>query len=354
MQGQITAVHSNRICSVAVCFLLLLCNAAYGQTPVPGADLPGLSDPPGLSRYAGSVLVYRNDSAYDEVKLPVSKSTNVDGKIVAPKTLDRSGQRTALQYITPAGKSALEVLRNYQQATKPAGFETVYECAGDGCGRTPDISRYYFAALVMPESYWASVGDRTPAYCGGSQRIGDFRYAVLDNKTTGATLAVMTWRPGDVSSYCVESDYKARASVFVVSIQAKAREQLMETLTASEMGQSLTATGKVAVYGILFDTNKAEIKAESAASLEQIAALLKQQATLKLHVVGHTDSVGNLPANLDLSKRRADSVAAALTRDHGIARDRLTANGVGSLAPVASNASEAGKAKNRRVELVLQ
>ena len=71
-------------------------------------------------------------------------------------------------------------------------------------------------------------------------------------------------------------------------------------------------------------------------------------------MVGHTDNVGNLPANLDLSRRRADAVAAALARDYGIARDRLTANGVASLAPVASNGSDAGRAKNRRVELVLQ
>ncbi len=340
--------------AIVASLLSIVCAVAHGQTPVPTADLSGLSDPPGLSRYAGSVLVYRNDSAYDEVKLPIAKSTTVDGKIVAPKTLDRAGQRVSLQYITPVGKSALEVLRNYQQAAKPAGFETVYECASEACGRTPDISRYHFAALVVPESYWNSIGDRSPAYCGGSQGIGDFRYAVLDNKTSGATLAVMTWRPGDVSSYCVQADYKARASVVVVSIQPKAREQLMETLTASEMGQSLTATGKVAVYGILFDTNKADIKAESKASLEQIGTLLKQQGSLKLHVVGHTDNVGSLPANLDLSRRRADAVAAALGKDYGIARDRLTANGVASLAPVASNTSDAGKAKNRRVELVLQ
>ena len=334
--------------------LLLVGTVAHGLTPVPTADLKGLSDPPGLSRYAGSVLVYRADASYDEVKFPISKTANINDKIAAPKTLDRSGQRVSLQYITPAGKSSLEVLRNYQQATKPAGFETVYECAGEACGRTPDISRYHFSSLLMPETYFTSVGARTPAYCGGGQGIGDVRYAVLDNKSTGSALAIMTWRPGDVSSDCMQAEYRAHAGVFVVSIQGKEREQSMETLSASEMGQSLTATGKVAVYGILFDTNKADIKAESKASLEQIGTLLKQQGSLKLHVVGHTDNVGNLPANLDLSKRRAGAVTGALSKDYGIARDRLTANGVASLAPVASNASDAGKAKNRRVELVLQ
>jgi len=64
--------------------------------------------------------------------------------------------------------------------------------------------------------------------------------------------------------------------------------------------------------------------------------------------------VGTLPANLDLSRRRADAVAATLSQGWGIARDRLTANGVASLAPVASNRDEAGRARNRRVELVLQ
>ena len=143
-------------------------------------------------------------------------------------------------------------------------------------------------------------------------------------------------------------------SVMVFHIKAKEMEQKMTLLSASEMSQSLSASGKVAIYGILFDTNKADIKPESKASLAQIGALLKQQLTLKLHVVGHTDNVGALAANIDLSKRRADAVVNALAKDYGIARERLTANGVASLAPVASNADDAGKAKNRRVELVLQ
>ena len=339
---------------VLAVLLLATATAASADTAVPTQDLKGLTDPPGLARYAGSVLVYRDDVAYDEVKLPIAKTRDVDGTSALTRSLDRSGQRTALQYVTPAGRSALEVVRSYQQASKPAGFETVFECAGEACGDTRDIQKNTFMALVVPDSYWAKADDHTPAACAGGTRTGEFRYAVLDNKATGAVIAVSSWRPGDVSVYCAEAEFKKRSSVFVVKVEPKAREQRMETLSASEMNQSLTANGKVAVYGILFDTNKSDIKPESKASLDQIGALLKQQGALKLHVVGHTDNVGNLPANLDLSKRRADAVAAALSRDYGIARDRLTANGVGSLAPVSSNASDAGKAKNRRVELVLQ
>ena len=71
-------------------------------------------------------------------------------------------------------------------------------------------------------------------------------------------------------------------------------------------------------------------------------------------MVGHTDSVGGFDSNLALSKRRADAVAAALVKDYGIAANRMVGNGVASLAPVASNSSDEGRAKNRRVELVPQ
>jgi OmpA-OmpF porin, OOP family len=96
------------------------------------------------------------------------------------------------------------------------------------------------------------------------------------------------------------------------------------------------------------------IKPESAAAVAEIARLLTNTASLSLHVVGHTDNVGALAQNMDLSKRRAAAVVAALTTTHKIAATRLHAEGVGPLAPVASNDSEAGRAKNRRVELVKQ
>jgi OmpA-OmpF porin, OOP family len=82
--------------------------------------------------------------------------------------------------------------------------------------------------------------------------------------------------------------------------------------------------------------------------------LLDAQPSLRLHVVGHTDNVGTLPHNMTLSKQRADAVVSALVNDYKMAASRLIANGVGPLAPVASNAAEEGRAKNRRVELVAQ
>jgi outer membrane protein OmpA-like peptidoglycan-associated protein len=123
---------------------------------------------------------------------------------------------------------------------------------------------------------------------------------------------------------------------------------------ASAMGDDITNSGHVAVYGIYFETGKSDINEKSAEAIGQISTLLKNNSSLKLYVVGHTDNVGSIDSNLKLSKDRADAVVNSLTANYGISPDRLKAYGVASLAPVASNDTEEGKAKNRRVELVKQ
>jgi outer membrane protein OmpA-like peptidoglycan-associated protein len=123
---------------------------------------------------------------------------------------------------------------------------------------------------------------------------------------------------------------------------------------AAAMGNDINATGHVAVYGIYFDSGKSLIKPESAQAIAEIAKLLQGQPGLKLYVVGHTDNEGGVESNVRLSQDRAEAVLQALVRDHGIAAARLRAFGCGLFAPVASNDSDAGKAKNRRVELVKQ
>jgi outer membrane protein OmpA-like peptidoglycan-associated protein len=123
---------------------------------------------------------------------------------------------------------------------------------------------------------------------------------------------------------------------------------------AEAMGNDINSTGHVSVYGIFFDTGKSEIKPESDTAIAQISKLLKNLESLKLYVVGHTDNVGAIDANMKLSKDRADAVVNSLITKYGIPAVRLKSYGVASLAPVASNDTEEGRAKNRRVELVKQ
>jgi len=123
---------------------------------------------------------------------------------------------------------------------------------------------------------------------------------------------------------------------------------------AEAFSNNIKATGHAAIYGIHFDTGKSVIKPESDAALAEIVKLLNGDANLKVNVVGHTDSVGGIESNMKLSQDRANAVVQALIGKHGIEANRLKAYGVGPLSPVASNDTEEGKAKNRRVELVKQ
>ena len=120
------------------------------------------------------------------------------------------------------------------------------------------------------------------------------------------------------------------------------------------MNAALGRDGRIVLYNILFDFDKADIKPESKPQLEEIARLLQASPNLRLHVVGHTDNVGQLAYNMDLSRRRSQSVVQALVQANGIAAARLTGHGVGPLAPVAPNTDDAGRARNRRTELVPQ
>lgn len=110
--------------------------------------------------------------------------------------------------------------------------------------------------------------------------------------------------------------------------------------------------GKWVTHGILFDVNSANVKPESYGSLKEIANVLKENADIKVKIVGHTDSDGNDAANLELSKQRAASVKITLATDFGIDESRMETDGKGETEPIDKNDTPAGKANNRRVEFV--
>lgn len=119
-----------------------------------------------------------------------------------------------------------------------------------------------------------------------------------------------------------------------------------------DLYKALAETGRVTADGIFFDTNSDRLRPESAPVLEQIGAMLSQHADMRLAIEGHTDNVGVAAANQTLSQKRAAAVKTYLVEKHHVDAARLTASGFGSTKPVAPNADEAGRQKNRRVELV--
>ncbi len=164
------------------------------------------------------------------------------------------------------------------------------------------------------------------------------------------------WVNGKVNKNGQEVWFQAEKGNGVIWLRVVEKQAMAQYIAAdaAAMGNDLKATGHIALYGIYFDTNKSEVKPESKPALDEIAKLLKQDPGLRLKVVGHTDGTGSLDANMKLSQARGEAVVQALVTQHGIAPSRLKGYGVGPLAPVATNDTEDGRAKNRRVELVKQ
>lgn len=282
-------------------------------------DVQGSKDHPLVSRYPGSVITTYVQREYDEFELPLGGLHR--GKLEKSQHLE--GKLTYILYVYPQERSVLEVYRNYESALRNAGFQVLFACESvEKCGSG------YFQGFPGRNQWW---NDREPV----------------------RHLSARLSRPqGDVyvSLHVQTGQYATELNV----IEMKPMEAGLVTVNAASLASDISRTGHTALYGIYFDTGKAEVKPESDAALTEIAKLLQQDPQLKLHVVGHTDNVGALASNMDLSRRRADAVVKVLTTKHGVAAARLDAQGVGPLAPVAPNKDEAGRAKNRRVELVKQ
>lgn len=127
---------------------------------------------------------------------------------------------------------------------------------------------------------------------------------------------------------------------------------MKQEVTAIGIKGSIDSQGKMALYGIFFDTGKSDIKTESEKELKEVAAYLQTNPTVSVFIVGHTDNVGEPAANLTLSKNRGEAVKQYLVSKHQIDAKRLSGDGAGQLCPVTSNDSEAGRKLNRRVEIV--
>jgi len=324
---------------VATMCLLAFCNAMAEDRP--GKDVAGSHDHPIVSRFRGSVIAGYQVQDYDRVDLPMGKYAH--GKVPTEAV---EGRITRIFYIAPAGKSALEVFRNFQQALANAGFQSRFECHGQGdggCGAdapaafdfanevTNPLLDSLQARNAMVETLEAVSGD-VHALTAHLQRAQD---------TVGVSLLVSK-----------SNDDPAGVLLQIAESRPMATGQV--TVDAKAMSEGLQQTGHIALYGIRFATDSAALDPSSKETLVQMADLLKSQPTLKVYIVGHTDDTGTLAHNLALSQQRAEAVVKSLVGDYHIAPTRLAAKGLASFAPVANNHEKSGRARNRRVELVEQ
>lgn len=255
-------------------------------------DIEGSKDPALFTRMPDHYISYYVDKEFEKFDFQTGED----------KFQSVEGHYYQINYSLKENKQpvgGLQVTRNYANAVKNIGGKVVYEWYDSGSGRV----------MLKVEKGGAEVWAQVE--CNGS---GYYRLDLVE---------------------------KSLMNQDVVA-------------DANNMANTIKATGKVAVYGIYFDTGKSELKPESLNALVEISKLLNADPSLKLYVVGHTDNAGTFESNIKLSMARAAEVINALVTKHSVNAANLKPFGNGPCAPVATNDTVDGKALNRRVELVKQ
>ena len=311
--------------------------ALLAAVSVHAADVPGSKDHPLVTRYPASTITWYETQAFERYRIAVGPVT---GYRKIDDWVEAEGKLTRINYTLKGVRSVQEVYANYLNAVKKAGFTVLAE--GSEKSLSPQGKIGHRGVLTV---HYAA----NPTPPGATQLLSG-------TATSGGSgyFAARLKRPADtVFVIAGATQYKEDEVIVLIDIvEQRAMEDGLITVDAAAMSKDLAAYGKVALYGIHFDHDKATIRPESKAALTEIATLLKNQPALKVYVVGHTDGQGTTEYNMRLSVDRARAVVAALTKDYGIAAGRLEPHGVGPLVPVATNQSDGGRAKNRRVELV--
>ncbi|MCL4744415.1 MAG: OmpA family protein [Burkholderiaceae bacterium] len=300
-----------RNASFLAIFLAVVCANAIAA---PAAK----TDHPLVSPYEGSTMRRSDVKEFDQY----SAFTGMDEKGKEPTGLALEGKVTKLFYTKPKDRSILEVFRNYEDAVRAAGAKILYTC---------DQEKRECAA--------AYAGPTLQKYSGLhaiSNLAGRYLLARFDQ--------------GGHTAYVAIAVGQTFTDVHVVEV--KGMDTGMVKLDAAALGKGLDNKGYVVVDGIYFDTDKAVLQAQSKQALMEVAKLLKARPEMMVYVVGHTDMKGSFSHNQTLSGDRARAVVDELATNYGIRRDRMEGHGVGPLAPQATNASDSGRAENRRVVLV--
>ena len=300
--------------------LFLLSTNLFAQRTT---DIEGGKDYPLISRFKGSVIEWQQQKNFDRYFILTLKdnkltSREIDGKI------------TRIQYSAGKEHSAFEIGKSYENALQNAGFEILTALNEHNC-ETNLSEKLYIGEFDGLNQLPA--GSLKPDFNAG------FYYLNAKKAVQGKDVYLTV--------YVTYSGYP------LITFDA-VEVQSMDTdlVTVKQLDEGISQEGHIAIYGIYFDSGKSAVKPESAQALKNIAEYINAHANKKFIIVGHTDNTGSFDSNIKLSKERASAVMGKLTAEYGVRTEQLRTYGDGSTAPVTSNATEDGKAKNRRVEIV--
>lgn len=315
----------------------LICSLAFASPAAAQScpDLQGFAPLEGIPVYDGACLYGAEDAGFAQFDMPIGPFKNG-----GPDVLSIEGTHQRRLYVAPKGVSAFDLFSNYRNALAQAGYSTLFECIGRKCGSPHAL----LGKLVI-------YGQRKLENLGAKSEFAlymDEGEHYLAAKSADGTRHIAVY-VGQNKKAPISGDASERAAVHIDLVTAAALQAKM--IDAAAMAAGISEDGHIALDNIYFDFGTAVLSPDSAPALAEMVKLLTENAALKVYIVGHTDWVGNADANQTLSTQRAQAVVDALTAA-GIDATRLGAAGMGLFAPRASNATEAGRALNRRVELV--
>jgi len=288
-------------------------------------DIEGGKDYPLVSRFKGSVIEWYQNNDFDRYFILSLKDNNLTPYEV-------NGKITRIQYSTGKEHSVFEISKSYENALKNAGFNILVSLDESNCNVNLSEHLYngeFNGLNKLPR------GSIKPDY------DGKFSYLAAKKRIENKNIYIVVY-----------TTFWGNPLITFDAIESQAMDDNL--VTVKNLDESITVTGHIAIYDIHFDTGKSEIKSESADALQNIAEYLNAHSDKKYIIVGHTDNVGDFEANLKLSKERSEAVKNELVSKYSVKAEQLIAYGDGQTAPVATNSTDEGKAKNRRVEIVEQ
>ena len=296
-------------------------------------DIPGAGDHPDIPRLDRSYIVHYDASDYDSLRLPTGP-LETDA---AASYVETEGEVLKLSYLfEDTETTTLRIIRSYEEALQERDFKILYSAGGQ------DLSSDGGRLFMNRASDILKRGVRD--CCRMANRDRDIRYLAAQSEESGVTVGIAAFNA-------------RRHDGPTVSLAAATDAEMVDQmahrpLDPSDVKSGLVDEGRVALQDILFELDSDRILDESEEALAVVADVLTEQDDLSVLIVGHTDASGDFRYNLELSMARATAVVDWLEDEGGIAGERLRPAGAGMLAPIASNRSEAGRAKNRRVEIV--
>jgi len=320
-------------------FATPLIAAALVTVTAAAADVDGAIEHPLVTRYPGQEIRWQQIENYMPYRVPVGPVT---GYRSIGEWIDTEGRVTRTFYrYQGTERSFSEIFANYVDAFEAQDFEILArgisaDRRGNGVG-----SRSWLEVLYR-ENPFGKPGEVGTISAGTSSAGGAGTLVARKERAAGLVYVVAT----------VEQHAADYVGTLIDIVEVESAESGLVVVDAEAIGSDIDEYGRVVLDGIVFDFDKATLRPESAAALAAIAEYLAAQPDKRFYVVGHTDAVGSFAYNRKLSADRARAVADALQEQHGVAAGRLEPHGVGPLAPVFSNTTDAGREQNRRVELV--